>query len=143
MEEIKPSDEGEMLTQTNSNITEDIFNIPKLNEIFLNSNQYASNFENVYITCLHSTNLPPFRDNGCIIIYSLYHKPNQYVPFCMNPDVINHTMFRKSFGLEIQIIMHERVQSLSYSVLMKPSTRSSSILQIHCQQTNHQHASKT
>ena len=92
MEEIKPSDEGEMLTQTNSNITEDIFNIPKLNEIFLNSNQYASNLENVYMTCLHSTNLPPFRDNGCIIIYSLYHKLNQYVPFCMNPDAINHTI---------------------------------------------------
>jgi len=56
---MKPSDEGEMLTQTNSNITEDIFNIPKLNEIFLNSNQYASNFENVCINCLRSTNVPP------------------------------------------------------------------------------------
>ena len=33
-----------------------IFNVPKPNEIFSNSNQYASDFETVYINCLHSTN---------------------------------------------------------------------------------------
>jgi len=37
---------GEMLMQTN--IFEDIFNTPKLNELFWNSNQYASHIEYVY-----------------------------------------------------------------------------------------------